>query len=290
MLYFFKKKNLDKISASLAATFALPIGNKIESAIGNIVDDTPTIYDEKIDAIYNSTNIGGANHRLFDGSHSPMAMWEKVKETLPDDTRLEELQNYFFSLIKDMQTIKGIPLANIDNKEAYDQAVAKMNSSFGISKSWFSDALTINLSEFFITTVGVLAFIFKWKKREKAEFADLASSLLTAATVGANPFLFVVALISLGASFTKDKRKKNFKKGSLRGFLGMGSFFLAAGLFTSPLLGLIFGLCVSLTVRRVLKKISEKEIINWTKEQFKEHKKLIIGVGVGVGITALTGL
>ena len=69
----------------------------------------------------------------------------------------------------------------------------------------------------------------------------------------------------------------------------MGSFFLAAGLFTSPLLGLIFGLCVSLTVRRVLKKISEKEIINWTKEQFKEHKKLIIGVGV-VGTVGIVGV
>jgi hypothetical protein len=290
MLYFFKKKNLDKISASLSATFALPIGNKIEVAIGDIIDDKPTIYDDKIDSIYNATHIGGPNHRIFDGSHSPTAMWEKVKETLPDDTRLEELQNYFLSLIKDMQTVKGIPLTNINNKEAYEQAVAKMNYNFGISKNWFSDALTINLSEFFVTSVGVLAFVFKWKKREKAEFADLASSLLTAATVGANPFLFIVSLISLGASFTKDKRKKNFKKGALRGFFGMGSFFLAAGVFSSPLLGLIFGLCVALTVRRVLKKIPEKEIINWTKEQLKEHKKLIIGVGIGVGITALTGL
>ena len=128
------------------------------------------------------------------------------------------------------------------------------------------------------------------EKREKEEFADLSSSLLTAATVGANPFLFVGSIISLGASYTKDKRKKNFKRGSIRGFLGMGSFFLAAGLFSSPLLGLLFGLIVGLTVRKVLKKIPEIEILDWTREQFKEHKKLIIGVGVGVGITALTGL
>ena len=59
MLYFFKKKNLDKISASLSATFALPIGNKIEVAIGDIIDDKTTIYDDKIDSIYNATHIGG---------------------------------------------------------------------------------------------------------------------------------------------------------------------------------------------------------------------------------------
>lgn len=290
MLYFFKKKNLNKIAASLAATFAIPFGNRIEKAVVHIVDESPTLYDAKIDEIYNATHIGGGNHRLFDESHSPILMWEKVKATLPNDYRTEEISNYFFSLIKDMQTIKGIPLFNIDNKAAYDQAVQKMSSTFSIKKSWFADALTINLSEFFVTTVGVLAFFYKWKEREKEEFADLASTLLTAAAVGANPFLFVASLISLGASFTKDKKKKNFKKGSIRGFFGMGSFFLAAAVFKTPLLGLIFGLCISLTVRKILKNIPEKEIIFWIKEEFKKHKKLIIGVGVGVGVTSLTGL
>ena len=140
-----------------------------------------------------------------------------------------------------------------------------------------------------MTTVGVLAFVFQWKKREKEEFADLASSLLTAAAVGANPFLFVASLISLGASYTKDKKKKNFKKGSVRGFLGMGSFFMAAGLFSSPLLGLIFGLCIALTVRRVLKKYSEKEIISWIKKSYNKNKKLIIAAGTGAGVGFLVG-
>ena len=290
MLYFFKKKNLNKIAASLAATFSLPFGKKIEKAVAHIVDESPTVYDDKIDEIYNATHIGGPNHRIFDESHSPILMWEKVKATLPDDYRTEEIANYFLSLIKDMQTIKGIPLFNINNKELYDQTVEKMSLTFSIKKSWFADAITINLSEFFVTTIGFLAFFYSWDKRDKAEFADIASTLLASATFGANPFLFVISLISLGASFTKDKKKKNFKKGSIRGFLGMGSFFLAAAVFKTPLLGLIFGTCVALTVRKILKKIPEKEIVSWIKEEFKKHKKLIVGVGVGVGITSLTGL
>src|SRR5210317_1265023 len=164
MLYFFKKKNLNKIAASLAATFSLPFGKKIEKAVAHIVDESPTVYDDKIDEIYNATHIGGPNHRIFDESHSPILMWEKVKATLPDDYRTEEIANYFLSLIKDMQTIKGIPLFNINNKELYDQAVEKMSLTFSIKKSWFADAITINLSEFFVTTIGFLAFFYSWDK------------------------------------------------------------------------------------------------------------------------------
>ena len=43
-------------------------------------------------------------HRHFDGSHSPIQMWEKVKATLPDDTNFEEFKNYVLSNIKDLQT------------------------------------------------------------------------------------------------------------------------------------------------------------------------------------------
>ena len=289
MLYFFKKKNLNKLATGLAAILAIPFGKRIEKAVGHVISEEPTIYDKKIDSIYNATHIGGSNHRLFDGSHSPAAMWEKIKDTLPDDTRTQEIYNYFASMVKDMQTVKGIPLNNIENKAAYDQFVGKMSAAYGIKKSWFADALTINLSEFFVTTVGVLAFIFQWKKREKEEFADLASSLLTAAAVGANPFLFVASLISLGASYTKSKKKKNFRRGSVRGFLSMGSFFMATILFSSPLLGLIFGLCIALTVRRVLKKYTEKEIISWVKKNFKKYKTQIVAAGTGAGVGFLVG-
>lgn len=288
----FGRKKIDKAAAILSATFALPVGNKIEKSLSNIIDDTPSVYDDKIDEIYNQTHIGGGNHRLFDQSHTPAQMWEKVKEALPDDKRSEEIYNYFLSLAKDMQTIKGIPLVSIDNKQAYDVAVEKLSATFAIKKSWFVDVLSINLSEFFVTTVGVLALFFKWNKREKEEFSDLSSSLLTAATVGANPFLLIAALISLGSSFTKAKKKneiKNFKKGSIRGILGMGSFFIASAAVSGQLFGIIFGLCVALTVRKVLKSLPDDDILEWTNNQFKKYKDVIISGGVGLGIGLMTG-
>ena len=54
------------------------------------------IYDAKIDEFYNATHIGGFTHRHFDGSHTPLQMWEKVKEALPDDTNFEDNQDRNF--------------------------------------------------------------------------------------------------------------------------------------------------------------------------------------------------
>ena len=80
--------------------------------------------------------------------------------------------------------------------------------------------------------------MFGWKKHEKEEFANLASSLILAGAVGANPILLIVSIVSWAKSYTKDKNKKAFKEGTIKGLLGMGSFIMTASLFASPLLGL----------------------------------------------------
>ena len=58
------------------------------------------------------------------------------KEKPEDISRIKNLlkNNYFVSMIKDMQTVKGIPLNNIENKAAYDKFVGKMSATYGIEK------------------------------------------------------------------------------------------------------------------------------------------------------------
>jgi len=269
------KKRIRQSSKGLAGLLSVPFGKKIEKSLSNIIDDTPTIYDVKIDKFYNDTHIGGGTHRHFDFSHTPLQMWEKVKETLPNDTNVEELKNYFLSLLKDMQTPMGIPLHNIDNKASYDAITSYLSKNFAIKKSWLLDFQSVNLSEIFGATLGVVALFFGWKKNEKEEFADLASSLILAGAVSANPFLFVISLVSWAKSYTKDKNKKKFKKGTIRGFLGMGSFIMTASLFSSPLLGIIVGLIVLIVVKKSLKKIDLTEIYDWFKNQFNKYGSII---------------
>ena len=283
-MYLIKK--LRQAALGLAGLLSVPFGKKVEKSLSNIFDNKTTIYDEQIDKFYNETHVGGFTHRHFDGSHTPLQMWEKVKETLPNDTNVEELKNYFLSLFKDLQTPMGIPLHNIDNKEGFEKFAAYMSENFAIKKSWLLDIQSVNLSEVFGATLGVVALMFGWKKHEKEEFAELASSLILAGAVSANPFLLIVSIVSWAKSYTKNKHKKEFKQGTVKGLLGMGSFILTASLFASPLLGIIIGLVVLVLVKKSLKKLDVTEVYNWFRNQFKKHGTVLSALGGG----AIAGL
>jgi len=285
-VYFIKR--LRQAALGIAGLFSVPFGKKVEKSLSKIIDDKPTIYDEKIDQFYNETHIGGFTHRHFDG-HSPLEMWQTVKETLPNDTNLEELKNYFLSLFKDLQTPMGIPLHNIDNKEAFDKFAVHMSEKFAVKKSWLLDIQSVNLSEIFGATLGVVALMFGWKKHEKEEFANLASSLILAGAVGANPILLIVSIVSWAKSYTKNKNKKAFKEGTIKGLLGMGSFIMTASLFASPLLGIIIGLVVLIVVKKQLKKIEVSEIYDWFRKQIKEHGKTLVAMGGVAGGAMMMG-
>ena len=286
-MFFIKK--LRQAAIGLAGLFSVPFGKKVEKYLSNIVDETPTIYDKKIDEFYNATHIGGYTHRHFDGSHTPIQMWEKVKEALPNDSNYEELKNYMFSLFKDLQTPMGIPLHNIDNKQSYDALVAYLSEHYAIKKSWLLDFQSVNLSEVFSGTLGVVALFFGWKKNEKEQFAELASSLILAGAVSANPLLLIVSIVSWAKSYTKNKNQKKFKQGTIKGLLGMGSFIMTASLFSSPVLGIIIGLAVLIVVKKSLKRIEISEIYDWFKDQLKEHGKVLAAMGGGAGIMMMIG-
>ena len=185
------------------------------------------------------------------------------------------LKNYFISMAKDLQTPMGIPLHNIENIEAYNELASKISSTFFIKKQWLYDFQSVDVLEVLSSTIGVVALFFGWKKKEKEEFAELCASLGLAGAVGANPFLLIIALIALAKSYTQNKNKNKFKRGSLRGFVGMGSFIMTASLFSSPLLGIIIGLVVAIILKKKMKEMNFSEIYEWFKENIKKYAETI---------------
>ena len=273
MKYF---KNLtNKFSIGLSGLLAVPYGKQLEKFFSKIIDETPTIYDEAIDKFYNDTGIASYLHRMFDHSHSPILMWEKVKNTLPNDSNIEELKNYFISMAKDLQTPMGIPLHNIEDKASYDKLASIISEKFLIKKSWLYDLQSVNLLEVFSSTLGVVALFFGWKKKDKEEFAELCASLGLAGAVGANPILLIISIVSLAKSYTQNKNKNKFKSGTIKGFVGMGSFIMTASLFSSPLIGIIVGLAVAVSIKKSLKKLDVTEIYNWFKDNISKQAENI---------------
>ena len=278
------KKQFNTISIAVSGLLAVPYGKQLEKFFSNIIEETPTVYDKAIDKFYNDTGIGSYLHRLFDNSHSPILMWEKVKNTLPNDSNFEELKNYFISMAKDLQTPMGIPLHNVEDKVSYDKLASVISEKFFIKKSWLYDLQTVNLLEVFSSTLGVVALFFGWKKKDKEEFAELCASLGLAGAVGANPILLIISIVSLAKSYTQNKNKNKFKSGTIKGFVGMGSFIMTASLFSSPLIGIIVGLAVAVSVKKSLKKLDYQEVYEWFKENIKKYAD---NISSATGITYL---
>ena len=78
-----------------------------------------TTYDQAMDAEYLATHIGGGNHRLFDGGHTIAGAFEAVRAASPDDGLIEEGLGFVQGMFRDLTTIKGLPLANWDER-TYD--------------------------------------------------------------------------------------------------------------------------------------------------------------------------
>ena len=138
--------------------------------------------------------------------------------------------------------------------------------------------------EVFSSTLGVVALFFGWKKKDKQEFAELCASLGLAGAVGANPILLIISIVSLAKSYTQNKNKNKFKTGTLKGFVGMGSFIMTASLFSSPLIGIIVGLAVAVSVKKSLKKMDYQEVYDWFKENISKYADTISNA---TGITYL---
>jgi hypothetical protein len=68
-----------------------------------------TIYDNAMDAEYIKTHIGGPYHRLFDGGHSPVLAWEKVKNASETDSFTQEVIGYVSAMWKNATTKMGMP-------------------------------------------------------------------------------------------------------------------------------------------------------------------------------------
>jgi len=98
-------------------------------------------YDKDLDAVYNKTNIGGNDHRLFDESHDLLNAWAKVKSAYPDDKRVDEIMGLFTAYWKDFTTVKGMPFKNFDKTE-FDKWVTDLTAVVpGLKREYFTDLL-----------------------------------------------------------------------------------------------------------------------------------------------------
>lgn len=121
-------------------------------------------YDRAIDAVYNSTHMGGASyHHLLDGQHSILGVFNAVKDVKANDSSVTEFLQAGEHLLRDMASISGInPFFSLTSEQFSDLAL--LMQPLGISKPFLADALTINAPELVGGVIALLSTIILGKK------------------------------------------------------------------------------------------------------------------------------
>ena len=99
----------------LASTLA----TDINAVLARITEGSATIYDKAMDAGYLATNIGGGNHRLFDGGHTIAGALESVRGAAPDDSIIQEGLGYVQGMFRDLSDLFDRRRRLMNDWEAY---------------------------------------------------------------------------------------------------------------------------------------------------------------------------
>lgn len=273
-------KIISEITVWYNSFLATDYSRKFENWFGSLTESSASIYDKAVDQVYNTTHEGGWMHRLFDGSHDPVSMWNIVKDAKLDDSRKEELIAFLETFLKDFNTYAGLPLVSI-SKVNFDKVATSLSDTFHIPKNWFADIQTLNGTELIGSSIAVLALIFNWNSNDKERFGDLMSSLTIAGAFSGNPLTLLISVIYMARHYNKQKKKGFFsketligiKKGTLTSVVFITVSTMVGG---SAWIGLVLGLILAVIARKHHKNITILNVYEWFKSQiskiFKKEK------------------
>ena len=255
-----------QIFSILQTSLAIPEASYLLNAwLQDIVKGTPTIYDKAMDAAYNSTRIGGGDHRLFDGGHTIAGAFQAVRNASPDDSIFEEAAGFLQALARDATTPRGLPLVTWD-QETFNGLTDALGR-VGIPRAWVVDMASYDAVELIGASLGVLAIALNWNNDYVEEFSRLVGGMGLAAVVGANPLLLIVTVVALGRAFHTARRTgdwKEFTDGLARGGICTGAVLLATSMVSGPaVVVLLTGVCVGIVAQQASQKVSVVEIGEW---------------------------
>jgi len=130
-----------------------------------------TKFDKAMDAKYLLDNIGGCNHRLFDGGHTVLGAWKKTAEA--SENFIEHINGWLSGLFKDLITPKGLPFITITPEQYYE--LCELTEKIGMTKSATYSLLSYTPIELF----GVVATVPCIASKAKVETISTHTSVAT---------------------------------------------------------------------------------------------------------------
>ncbi len=173
-------------------------GATLETILAHLIN-TPnsSVYDRAIDAVYNSTHVGGSlTHHIVDGHHGFLGAFEAASNALPNDSLPQEVCGTAVHLYKDLFSKMGLPLTTMTPGE-YRGFSDWLAGTFGVSKHWVADLMQVNGMELFAAALGSAAIFFGLNHIDALQLFEIAGSLGIAGLVAGNPLSIICGALSL---------------------------------------------------------------------------------------------
>ena len=100
-----------------------------------------------------------------------------------------------------------------------------------------------------------MQFFFSWNKKNKEEFAEIASGVLASSSVHGDPLGTITAIVVLAYRYNKRKNKielRNLKWGIFKGTVGVGVFAITTKAMGTSLISFLIGICIAATIRKTV--------------------------------------
>lgn len=228
-----------------------------------------TVYSKAIDAEYLRTHIGGGWHRLFDGGHDLLGAWRAVRDAVPNDSRIDELQAYIMELWKDLVTPNGLPVITWE-KASFEAFSNVLEGGLGVTPLWVRDLVSFTSTELGGGIAALAALLLNVRSNDPGKYYEICGSLGVSASIAANPIVLAVSLGALLQAVRKDliqninahadARSTLLTRrgaGLLRGAIASGATIATLG-FVGGFFGILAGIGVSVATHVGLKRLEER--------------------------------
>ena len=224
-----------KVSAAAQTLLSSDLSEALNRLTAAALSGPATVYDKALDANYLDpvlrSGLGGSYHRLFDGGHTVLGAAKAVQAADTDGTVAADAAGTVTALLKDVATVRGLPLVTWD-KARFDTVAAGLSDRFNIPTSWLYEVNTYNVADVAAATAGTVAVVFGWNRADTEAFAAVTASCGVSAAAATNPLGMMVTIVALARSFHKarcDGDYSGLADGSFRGAVGSAATIAAVG-------------------------------------------------------------
>ena len=152
----------------------------------------------------------------------------------------------------------------------------QFNNFSEIPYKWIEDIKHLEFNELLSSSLGPLAIYFGWRKKQKEQFAEIASGTFSTSIIHGDPITSLASISLLAYKFNKVKNKnslRSLKWGVIKGGLSVGAFAATTKVMGFSVLSFLIGTCAFFAVKKTVSIFRLFEYMQFIKKlKFKFPK------------------